>query len=598
MNDKGMVEFTDGVKTYFDGKSACGFYRTCVGPSFAQNGVVWGVTNNNQASALGRLVSLRYNDRKSMIKVDEILATVLNRPANSGLLNGLWNQVEASANRTETYARLLKDYALELEERMFELQDQNMYDRVKVETFCSWIQPSEHLVLADYIDSIQYAMDHVTDPHPKMVIRKLAWKELCYCIGRDGTSVIDKLWLKEVLYKMKPDEIAKVGKWARMIGDLGVAASLQGFGVTSLLKEMLCCPADGSNYNTYRGFRVYIAKKPDYALMKEIFEELINPTDLGTFAIFSDDSCASMRFADGVQFGNLDISGCDASHGTRAFTGLLDITPTSLKKDLDILIDQCKLPMVIQSLGTEKQTKMKKQTVRMKSRTGRPSLYSGSTLTTVINGGANGNIALQAIDEYHTGVLTRFEDIQSSAMRVGYYVTCERAEKPEKLQFLKYSPLKDVQGVYVPVLNLGVLFRASGVWKGDIPGGKNVPLRERNAAAQKQLLKGMYPRLSTPLVDAMKRQVEHAGTDTKIVNFVRKHLPYQENIENEKTIYIPSASFAERYSIDELWIAELEAYIRATGPDTQYATPFVDAVLKEDYGLRCELFTGEKVTID
>jgi len=71
---------------------------------------------------------------------------------------------------------------------------------------------------------------HAGDPHIKRALRIQARTEL------EGTmQVADRLWLKSVLVKIKREEIAKPGKYPRTIGDLGVAASLQGFIITLLL---------------------------------------------------------------------------------------------------------------------------------------------------------------------------------------------------------------------------------------------------------------------------------------------------------------------------------------------------------------------------
>lgn len=588
---------------YHEGKTKDGFYRTVVGPSFGNNGVILAKTNSNQRDALGRLLSCRYTEQKPMLIVEKLLAEANDRVDTGPELKNLWKTVDEADDKAATFETLLGDKAREMELEMRMLQDENMYSPSKLEWLRGISRASEHIHLDGYVDMILYANDHVSDPHPKRELRERCWEELQNALGRKGKHVLDRLWLTEVLYKMKPDEISKVGKWARMIGDLGVAASLQGFGCTDILKRIMCTPADGKYYHMYRGFRIYVAKQPDIKLMTEIFDELINPTDLGTFAIFSDDACAGIRFPDGVKNGNLDISGCDSSHGPRAFYGLAEFAPNDLKKDLLTCIDQLKLQMRVEDMGSRKS----KKKVILKHKEDDPVLFSGSTLTTVTNGGANVNIALQSIDDFHDGRLVDMEGIQLSAIKVGYYVTFEAAERPCDLQFLKHSPVKNDEGEYLPMPNKGILFRASGTWKGDVPGDKNLSVSLRGFGAQKLLLNGMYPHIKTPLVEAMKKQVAGYSTNVRLERYVEKHMPYSVTnadptlpksklSDKDRSMNVPNSSVVERYRVPEHYLHELTGFIQATTPDHQYSTPFVNAVLLVDYKLNCQLFDGKIVS--
>lgn len=604
-NHVGQATFdVNEVREYHGGASKDGYYRTIIGPSFSNDGVIFAKTNLNQSYALGRMLSCRYTERKPMLIVESLLAEALGRPDTGVELGKAWDMIESSGDKTHTFGVLLGDKAREMESEMIALQNANMYDKDKVEFLRTVILDAAYVHLHDYVDLISYAQDHVGDPHPKRELRLKAWEELREMIGLEGKHVLDRLWLTEVLYKMKPDEIAKVGKWARMIGDLGVAASLQGFGCSSILKDAMCKPAGGERYCVYRGFRIYVAKEPGLSLMTEIFDELISPSGEGTFAIFSDDSCVSMRCADGVKFGNLDISGCDASHGPRAFHGLVEIAPEELKKDLTVCIEQLKLKMRVQDVGSRKS----KKRIYYKNKLGLPVLYSGSTLTTIANNGANLNIALQAIDDFHSGRVQAPDNIQLSAIKVGYYVTFEQASSPSHIQFLKHSPHLNDEGEYIPLLNIGVLARSSGSWKGDVPGKKGESIQERGFAAQSLLLKGMYPHAKVMLVEAMKEQVAEYANKGCLEDYVRKHMPYSIDSALEATLplskkhdgtrsmNIPNSSILERYDIDEHYLQELIGFIQATPPGTQYSTPFVNAVLSRDYGLSCQLFDGTTVS--
>lgn len=598
----GRVTFDEQeVTTCYNGNAHDTFYRTVIGPSFANDGIVLADTNLNQSKALGRLLSCRYTTRKDMITVEAILAKASGRNSEVTELERLWDEVDQADDRTAAFARILGDKAIDMEAEMRFLQEQFMYTPDKVRYLQGILGDSKPAYLDAYVNAILYAQEHVTDPHPKKRLRMRAWEELTSILGVEALHVMDRLWLTEVLYKMKKDEVAKVGKWARMIGDLGVGASLQGFGCTDILKKMLCAPVDGKLYHEYKGFRIYVAKNPTLLLMTEIFEELINPTAVGTFAIFSDDACCAMRVDEKIVYGNLDISGCDSSHGPRAFYGMVEVVPEELKEDFLVCVDQCRLKIRIMDKGTKKS----KKRVYMKQKWGEPVLYSGSTLTTVINGCANFNIAMQVIDDYHRGLVTDKNGIQVSAMRVGYYVTYTEANHPSELQFLKHSPMMNDEGEWVPMLNIGVLFRSSGTWKGDVPGRKVNSPSVRGFTAQRLLLQGMYPAIKTPLVQAMKEQVAAYTGSFIPQDYIDKHLPYNRDDctqmprsrkrEGARSMVIPNSSLAARYGIPEVYLHELIEYISKTTPDHQYATPFVGRVLEVDYGLGCALSDGTTI---
>jgi hypothetical protein len=96
----------------------------------------------------------------------------------------------------------------------------------------------------------------------------------------------------------------------------------------------------------------------------------------------------------------------------------------------------------------------------------RPRLYSGSTLTTAVNNIACLLIALNIAD---LGAINK-ASIEGAAERAGYVLTgTDCLETIEDLQFLKHSPVRDTQGVYRPVLNLGVSSELLGYVKVTYP---------------------------------------------------------------------------------------------------------------------------------
>lgn len=180
-----------------------------------------------------------------------------------------------------------------------------------------------------------------------------------------------RLWLKKLKLKLKPDEWAKIKGYIRLIGDLGVSASLQGFRSTYYLKvaQSQCLFHD-------EGHSQFV-KAPTYKALLSVFQQLKNPRGRFFYAYFSDDSCLAIRHNGVVYRFNIDISKCDASHSDALFHGYTRLAPERHQDDFKILIEQLQLPWEVRNPHDRKE--------RLKFRTKRIRLASGSTITTTIN---------------------------------------------------------------------------------------------------------------------------------------------------------------------------------------------------------------------
>jgi len=420
----------------------------------------------------------------------------------------------------------------------------------------------------DYKGSEEEAREHYNDPHAKRLLRVQAWEELT-----NENRVVDHKdpWVSSVLWKLKKNEWAKPKKKPRMIGDLGVGASLRGFRVTDALKR-----AQNSETVFVNGGEMYFCKTPDPTVLKSVFDKLMNPEGKFYFVYFSDDSCLSVRRSDGgVDFYNLDISSCDASHGPEIFKTLVDLVPASAKEDMQMLVDQCTLPLRVVSRVDPSH--------KLLMRPNRPMLYSGSTITTAINNIANLAIGLAISQDVVAGRYTGAETIRLAAERSGYIVTgCLPLESPEDLQFLKHSPVLDERNNYQPMLNLGVLFRASGVCKGDLPGKGS--WQNRAAEHQAGLLRSAYPQASFEILDLMKRTV---GDHTSVFKPEMYGLEHKVVVNNKFVpFHAKRESIMRRYRLtDEEYQEVLE--FASCGYETFLNAPALTKILKLDYGLEC-----------
>jgi hypothetical protein len=302
------------------------------------------------------------------------------------------------------------------------------------------------------------------------------------------------------------------------------------------------------------------------------------------FVYFSDDACYSRREANGtVTMYNVDIKKCDASHTGAIFYSIKDVLPAHVQDDFQILIDQCTSDIVM-TAPEDIKNKMK---VRLRPR--EPTLYSGSTATTVINNHANGMIGY----EFSRAPSADEDALTAAAAKVGYSISLERCQLPEDLQFLKHSPVKNTHGHYWPVLNIGVLLRASGVCRGDLPGRE--PIAERAATFQCALLRGMYPTTHFTLIDSMKavvagskvsevmdkfvtKTVKHRAVDDVVINHFDDHqlyLRYRERVDDE----------GAAIGCDSSDIVALNHLLGGAGFEAVHSSPASRAILKMDYGI-------------
>lgn len=414
-----------------------------------------------------------------------------------------------------------------------------------------------------YLGHIHEAMLHHDDPHPKRVLRKEAYHELI----TDGKyETPNHTWTrKTVWWKLKKNEWAKPGKYPRSIVDIGVGGSLAGFRLMQFFKE-----AQNMYPLEYKGGFIAFCKTPAPRELHGIFNMLFECPYRFVFIYFSDDACLAYRHHGDIWRFNLDISSCDASHTTSMFTAFYQLFPKLLRHEVKILINQCKLPLKITDLNNPKQ--------RCHLQPLTPKLYSGSTITTGLNGVANMCIAMSIAD----ATINHPIDIQHAAEEAGYIVT--GAEEPlhhfEHVQFLKHSPVRSTTGDWEPMLNLGVLLRALGTCNGDLPG--TGPLRPRAEAFQRGLLKGAYPYTRSTVLHSIWQATGFGDIETKAYEtFSRKVV----DTEDYPPYTADDDSFCRRYSLTHHELVEMCELLKHGGYGYTTRCSAYDKILFTDYGL-------------
>lgn len=504
-------------------------YRSVFGPSVPHDGAILANSPNNLTLGLkARMTSLRFNKEE--------------------------RKDDAPGTRDQKYRDAQKKYIEQHEDQLAKLA----------------LRYSSYFSPFDYLNDLEM---EVNKPHDKKALRMEMFELIC--LGY--INIYDPTWLRSnerkngyVTYKAKCDEIAKsdTAKAIRLIGDLGVLASLLGIGVTAQLKK-----AQAGEVVIVNDVEIITVAKPSPAILIECFEKLRNPSGRGTFVLFSDDSSYSIRTEGRVAMFNVDIKTCDASHSPAIFSLYKKMFPLQHQQVVGKLIDQCKAPIVVQNPHREKRHE------RVVLQYPEPRLWSGSTITTTINNLANLLIGISLAEEQPSTP----ETILSCVSKTGYVVSVDECATFHQLQFLKHSPVIDTKGQLRALLNIGVLLRATGTCKGDLPG--NGSFRERAEAFQKGLYQGMYPLADFPLIHNLKRTVARAGElDAK---FLRKHLPYHSQEKVGESFSVSGREVFARYELTPSEILEVEEVFGNSGYGAHCNFEGLSKILLLDYGLRC-----------
>jgi len=411
----------------------------------------------------------------------------------------------------------------------------------------------------DGIDWRELTHKHVSDPHPKKKLREQALRDVT------GEMIYyNSIWKSKDGYriKLKRNEWAKPGKYGRTIGDLGVAASLQGAFFISHCKDYLC-----SQYFEHLGRYVKYIKSVSHSNLMEVFGNINDDTSLKCMYCHSDD--AIYRTRRGLVY-NLDISSCDASHRDVIFNILIKYFP-GCDNAMTTLVKQLCQVMTIYSSD-------KKQKCKIRSKG--PCLYSGSTLTTLVN-----TVTMMAI--FHQLELYEVEtpdEIKNAAYSIGYILgEPQLCDSTTDQQFLKHSPITKNN---IPLLNMGVVFRCLGVVKKDLPGG--VRNMKKNALDfQGLLINGLLTYVDCPFVNRLKEKWPVPKKPSRgIIAFANEHLPYDYV---STIVRCTDMELFSRYQATPAEIRLLIDRIEKSQDADVIVDPLVNRIIEADYGLGLSL---------
>lgn len=433
--------------------------------------------------------------------------------------------------------------------------------------------------------------------HVKKALRKMF-------VDREVIHSADDVMVRQVEAKVKK-EFAKVGKVPRLFVTYG-----GGCMYANELPEFAKVCLDGMRVFTSNGitFKINIFAKPSSEKLNQCFRDLVHTmqrNDELYVLIYSDDSVWTGNI-NGVDFAfNVDISSCDSGNKGGVF-GLIYLLLSKFSKDLAIgLVSQCGKTIKLEN--PENPDHWCNITMA--------SLFegSGTVLTTILNHVAMYMVAQAAIAIFsqrkHT--ITSWHVVQELIVRsgeaFGHVLSVEPAMSclgfiPEKIQFLKRSPMQTESGEYIPAMNYGPIFRGFGSVEGDLTAEmvgitavkfSQLSRDERTDLFLSRVVAGLVHEPTSIVVEALRRRfctlpsVDASGWDglpyeDKFISNSTKMIEYDSS--DTRSCSVTVDSICRRYDITGNQIGTLVDQILSSRSGRIYPSEAIGSFAKVDYG--------------
>lgn len=408
--------------------------------------------------------------------------------------------------------------------------------------------------------------------HIKREVRKKMVAES----GHNQFGLEDHMAKLEAMIK---DEFAKPGKVPRLFVNYG-AGCMYANELPEFVKK--CMDRVDTYYVDCEKYDVYTMSVPRMKDIQDVFSKIANGLAIGhhTIVIYSDDSVYAGHSVRGYRYVyNVDISSCDSSCGPAVFfmSGLQmsQFDPDRARG----LIDQCNSTIKLRS----NRPNVAPVLIKFKDRNFEG---SGTTLTGINNNNAGKFIALSYIFSAQT------RSIEDSAMLVGFIVTVSENFyfTPEKIQFLKLSPLRTECGEWVMTRNYGCITRKLGTIDGEmLPKQINVTLQEfRDMPWTERMERFVSSAINSQcheprsiIMDALRGRFTRptcsgAAPDVKISSVLT---------DDNSSKIIDSRSLCVRYDVELHQLHELADKISKIQLGDIVVDPVVEAFYRVDYEL-------------
>jgi hypothetical protein len=351
---------------------------------------------------------------------------------------------------------------------------------------------------------------------------------------------------------------------------------------------------DGAHHYTINRVNVtiFIMSKPKNHNLSTLFTKLIESVTGSNelyFLIYSDDSvmCGNVQ---GCQIAaNLDVSSNDSSQDYPAFFATYVAMSIFDEPRARGLVEQCLLPIRVANPHNSRSH------VDLKFEG--PFEGSGTTLTTILNHFGSFCIASCIAEVLTSRPIHTEEDVsrcvEYGASLCGHTVTYESCFRlggfvPEKIQFLKYSPVHSSSG-WQAVQNVGCMLRSLGSVEGDmlanqlgIPPGTFSSLShdERMNRYTSAVVRGYVHQPNTPVLSALRERFQ---SDQEIEIRKDSVLDIEGYIPNVSEVCVNS--WMRRYELEDWEVSQMVESILNVRVGQTYALSGFAKIYHVDYGM-------------
>lgn len=517
-------------------------YYTIFGWFFPSGGIVWGNFNDNYTGAVSRHFQL----------------------------------FEPKSDDDQDEVGNLKKYGIFVDSDDFHVRlnlNQDLYFKGLYSSGFRTIieeQIGEHEFLGDMIDQAESLS---FEPHPKMIARQSAFKQIV-----TSGDIYRTVWAEDLTrWKLKLIEIAKQNKYARIIVDFGIENSLATVPHANSIKihtkgKIIQFGKVSVRYNG----------ESNPMLISLIFRKIWNEGRFDKEKITIDNDSDDAIMCIGGKVYNVDISSNDASHSYvthEFFSYVMRMSPEQnlrfmslLRGTFKVYSDDMKHSITFKSLrgylpSGIGHTSVKNNFIYM---------VLGFELNNLISQGYEQNISLLTLAGYN----------------IGFRFSYQLCEEYYDMQFLKHSPIMHCNEL-VAIQNIGVLWRYSGKVEGDVKT-QSFPLSHRNgtlkfAFFQTLLTFGFFKYIDIqelmPLCPCFDLLFKNENSMSKPLSKYSK-FDTSDSLSIRPRITVSIYEALKRYRLEEYEIQELIDYLKCIGFGIHVFCKASDRIFQVDYGLK------------
>jgi hypothetical protein len=436
-----------------------------------------------------------------------------------------------------------------------------------------WAYYGMFLMFLEYVEPLYSRWASADIPHVKRKLRQAYVR-----ISGDGATM--DIMVMRLEAKVK-NEWAKAGKVPRLYVSYE-AGCMYANELPEFVKVCMSRPV--FFYDKGHFFSIYLFSKPRIKEIQDVFDDIARglPKNEHVICVYSDDSVWAGHADQGPFAYNCDIKSCDASVKSLGFLlSSLCIGGFDVERAVG-LVAQCKLPIKVRST-----TDPSKCITIQRSQDEEVVPIEGSgTVMTTIN---NFNIMLYCIFVYiSAGDFTKAGIIRAGIMSgLNLEVSENHAQRPERLDFLKMSPILGEDNHYYLSRNLGCILRGLGKVNGDLHPEQlcmdtklfnSTPWVDRTDIFVSRVISSYCHEPSNVVLDSLRQRFNLPGPslEPESMQFIT---------QERNNVKLCTSSLAARYDLDESdlhYLANLCGRVRL---GQVIVDPILTRVYNVDYGL-------------